>query len=127
MGRLVYIGEADGRLCDEAVDPDMSVNDDRGPSIDSMTSRSKAKGKAAESVLGGERLTGRVSRLAPCLSLESRIQAGGGPVPGGAELLNPRGNAGTLRPSQRVRTRGCWKQGRAIGSTFDRSAGRLTA
>lgn len=37
----------------------MSVNDDRGPSIDSMTSRSKAKDKAAGSVFGSERLAHR--------------------------------------------------------------------
>ena len=62
MTRLDDIGEADGWrcwLCDEAVDPDMSVNDDRGPSIDSMTSRSKAKGKATESIFGSERLAHR--------------------------------------------------------------------
>lgn len=48
MTRLDDVGEADGWrcwLCDEAVDPDMSVNDDRGPSIDSMTTRSKPKQK----------------------------------------------------------------------------------
>ena len=62
MSRLDEVGEADGWrcwLCDEAVDPEMSVNDDRGPSIDSMTSRSKAKGKAAESTFGSERLAHR--------------------------------------------------------------------
>jgi len=62
MTRLDDIAKADGWrcwLCDEAVDPEMSVNDDRGPSIDSMTSRSKAKGKSAESVFGIERLAHR--------------------------------------------------------------------
>jgi hypothetical protein len=37
----------------------MSVNDDRGPSIDSMSSRSKAKGKGTESIFGSERLAHR--------------------------------------------------------------------
>jgi hypothetical protein len=51
MGRLEDIGEQDGWrcwLCDEPVDADRSVNDDRGPSVDSrMTDRkAKAKGKA---------------------------------------------------------------------------------
>ncbi len=143
MSRLDEVGAADGWrcwLCDEAVDPQMSVNDDRGPSIDSMSSKGKAKGKGAESVFGTERLAhrgcntrkgavapvvnwapelfvsdpavivtsverlarkrgseamgrcptkadadaaaaglmDRVSRLAPGLQLESRIQAGGG-------------------------------------------------
>jgi hypothetical protein len=30
-------------LCDEAVDPEMSVNDGRGPSIDSRTTKAKSK------------------------------------------------------------------------------------
>ncbi|MEX1175065.1 MAG: hypothetical protein WEB51_05805 [Mycobacterium sp.] len=62
MTRLDDIGQADGWrcwLCDEAVDPDMSVNDDRGPSIDSMTTQRKAKGKAAEPLFGSERLAHR--------------------------------------------------------------------
>ncbi len=108
-GRLDDVGEADGWrcwLCDEAVDPDMSVNDDRGPSIDSMTTQRKAKGKGTESIFGTERLAhrgcntkkgavapivqwpnavaaaewlvDRLSRLAPSLHVQSRIQAGGG-------------------------------------------------
>lgn len=62
MTRLDNIGKADGWrcwLCDEAIDPEMSVNDERGPSIDSMTSRSKAKGRGTESVFGSERLAHR--------------------------------------------------------------------
>jgi len=62
MTRLDDVGNADGWrcwLCDEAVDPDMSVNDDRGPSIDSMTTRTKAKGKGADSPFGSERLAHR--------------------------------------------------------------------
>lgn len=62
MTRLDEIGKADGWrcwLCDDAVDPEMSVNDDRGPSIDSMTSRNKTKGKGLESVFGSERLAHR--------------------------------------------------------------------
>lgn len=37
----------------------MSVNDDRGPSIDSMTTARKAKGKGIESIFGSERLAHR--------------------------------------------------------------------
>lgn len=58
MTRLEDVGEADRWrcwLCDDAVDPAMSVNDDRGPSVDSMTSR--GKGKAT--VFGTERLAHR--------------------------------------------------------------------
>lgn len=46
---LDEIGARDGWrcwICDEAVDPDMSVNDSRGPSVDSLTTRAKpSKGK----------------------------------------------------------------------------------
>ena len=59
MSRLEEVGEADGWrcwLCDEPVDPEMSVNDPRGPSIDSLTTRSKAKKGKAEA---GERLAHR--------------------------------------------------------------------
>jgi hypothetical protein len=37
----------------------MSVNDDRGPSIDSMTTQRKAQGKGTESIFGSERLAHR--------------------------------------------------------------------
>jgi hypothetical protein len=66
--RLDEIGERDGWrcwLCDEAVDPDMSVNDPRGPSIDSRTTERKAKAKgtrtnsAAGAGTGQERLAHR--------------------------------------------------------------------
>ena len=48
MTSLDEVGEADGWrcwICDEPVDPDRSVNDDRGPSIDSLTTKAKSKGK----------------------------------------------------------------------------------
>jgi hypothetical protein len=48
MAHLSEIGEQDGWrcwLCDQPVDPDMSVNDPRGPSIDSRTTERKAKAK----------------------------------------------------------------------------------
>lgn len=59
MGRLEDIGDADGWrcwLCDEPVDPAMSVNDGRGPSIDLRTTKSKAR---AKSKVGQERLAHR--------------------------------------------------------------------
>ena len=63
MSRLDEVGEADGWrcwLCDEPVDPDMSVNDPRGPSIDLRTTKSKAKAKAkARGAEGQERLAHR--------------------------------------------------------------------
>ncbi len=50
MGALDIIGDRDGWrcwLCDEPVDPEMSVNDPRGPSIDQRVTKAKAKKKAA--------------------------------------------------------------------------------
>lgn len=52
MSRLDDIGERDGWrcwLCDEPVDPKMSVNDARGPSLDSRLTKAKSKGMAAGS------------------------------------------------------------------------------
>jgi hypothetical protein len=56
------IGEADGWrcwLCDEPVDPDMSVNDPRGPSVDTRTTKAKAKAKARSGGTGPDRLAHR--------------------------------------------------------------------
>jgi len=62
-GRLDQIGEADNWrcwLCDEPVDPHMSVNDPRGPSIDLRTTKTKAKAKAKSGGgAGQERLAHR--------------------------------------------------------------------
>jgi len=47
--RLDEVGDRDGWrcwLCDGPVDPDISVNDGRGPSIDSITTKAKKKGRA---------------------------------------------------------------------------------
>jgi hypothetical protein len=44
-------------VCDEPVDPEMSVNDARGPSIDSLST--KTKGKGASSAVGAQRLAHR--------------------------------------------------------------------
>ena len=51
MARLDEVGDREGWrcwICDDAVDPEMSVNDPRGPSVDSLTTpkRGKAKGGA---------------------------------------------------------------------------------
>jgi hypothetical protein len=64
--RLDEVGDRDGWrcwLCDEVVDPDMPVNDPRGPSIDARTTdrkaRSKGKGKGNDKGGGQERLAHR--------------------------------------------------------------------
>ncbi len=65
MGRLDELGDADGWrcwLCDQPVDPDMSVNDPRGPSADAIVTAAKAKGakqKGRTSAIGEERLAHR--------------------------------------------------------------------
>jgi hypothetical protein len=62
MANLTDVGEFDNWrcwLCDEPVDPDMSVNDSRGPSIDSLTTKSKSKSKNTTDVFGSERLAHR--------------------------------------------------------------------
>ena len=59
MSRLEDVGERDGWrcwLCDEPVDPAMSVNDPRGPSVDAVTTKAKSKGKGGAPV---ERLAHR--------------------------------------------------------------------
>ncbi|MEX0847895.1 MAG: hypothetical protein WD023_08960 [Ilumatobacteraceae bacterium] len=46
MSRVEEIGDRDQWrcwLCDEVVDPDMSVNDPRGPSVDSVTTKQRTK------------------------------------------------------------------------------------
>ncbi len=56
------VGERDGWrcwLCDEPVDPDRSVNDPRGPSVDAIVTKAKSKAKAGTSVVGATRLAHR--------------------------------------------------------------------
>ncbi|TQF65826.1 hypothetical protein FK531_20610 [Rhodococcus spelaei] len=51
MSKLDEVGERESWrcwLCDEPVDPDMSVNDPRGPSIDSIFAAKKGKGGGPE-------------------------------------------------------------------------------
>jgi hypothetical protein len=96
VSRLEEIAERDGWrcwLCDEPVDPTMSVNDARGPSVDSL-STGKARGKAG----AGERLAHRgcntkkgavkpvipwpsdlfVSDPAPLIGVSERLERKGG-------------------------------------------------
>lgn len=62
MGNLEDVAERDGWrcwLCDEPVDPAMSVNDSRGPSIDTCTTKAKAKAKTKGGGAPQERLAHR--------------------------------------------------------------------
>jgi hypothetical protein len=61
MSQLEEVGGRDGWrcwVCDEPVDPHASVNDARGPSVDSRTAKPAAK-KAGPDFAGGERLAHR--------------------------------------------------------------------
>ena len=61
MSSLHEVGERDGWrcwLCDEPVDPDASVNADRGPSVDGGAAP-KGKAKGRKDVAGAERLAHR--------------------------------------------------------------------
>ncbi|WP_372492152.1 hypothetical protein [Kineosporia corallincola] len=60
MSQLEDVGNQDGWrcwVCDEPVDPDASVNDDRGPSIDARTNKPRAK--VGADYAGAERLAHR--------------------------------------------------------------------
>jgi hypothetical protein len=62
VGRLEDVAEADGWrcwLCDEPVDPTMSVNDPRGPSVDTCITKAKAKGRSRSGATPPERLAHR--------------------------------------------------------------------
>lgn len=62
MADINEVGELDGWrcwICDEPVDPDLSVNHGRGPSVDSLVQKSKAKNKSRANVSGS-----RTERLA---------------------------------------------------------------
>ncbi len=70
MSTLSEVGDRDGWrcwLCDEQVDPEASVNADRGPSVDSGASSPKGKKKAAA---GPERLAHRT-----CNTRKGAVQA----------------------------------------------------
>jgi hypothetical protein len=54
VSRVEDVGAREGWrcwLCDQPVDRDMSVNDPRGPSVDSVTTRAKAGSKASKGVV----------------------------------------------------------------------------
>lgn len=69
MSRVDDVGDRDGWrcwLCDEPVDPQMSVNDLRGPSVDSIITKAKAKSKGpAEERLAHRGCNTRKGAVAP--------------------------------------------------------------
>lgn len=81
MSRLDEIAERDGWrcwLCDEPVDPAMSVNDPRGPSIDSVVTKAKSKANGNGPGAGQERLAHRACNtkkgaVAPVVTWPDRL------------------------------------------------------
>ncbi len=69
MSRVDDVGERDGWrcwLCDEPVDPQMSVNDPRGPSVDAVITKAKSKSKGvAEERLAHRGCNTRRGAVAP--------------------------------------------------------------
>ena len=71
MGKLDEVGDSDGWrcwLCDEPVDRQMSVNDARGPSIDSIVTKAKAKSAAAPERLAHRGCNTRKGAVTPVVS-----------------------------------------------------------
>ncbi|MDP8015638.1 hypothetical protein [Prescottella equi] len=68
MSNLQEIGDRDGWrcwLCDESVDPDMSVNDPRGPSVDGVATAKKSKAKAVQERLAHRACNTRKGAVKP--------------------------------------------------------------
>jgi hypothetical protein len=77
MSDLNEIGERDGWrcwLCDSAVDPEASVNSDRGPSVDSFAISKSKKGDVFQERLAHRECNTKKGKIAPV-------------VPWGAELF----------------------------------------
>ena len=92
MSDLNAVGDQDNWtcwLCDKPVDPDLSVNNDQGPSVDSYGAIRVKKGgreiiarcpDQQDAEEASAWLLDRISRLAPELNLSTQITAGGGQV-----------------------------------------------
>jgi hypothetical protein len=68
MSSLDEVGERDGWrcwLCDEPVDPDASVNSDRGPSVDSGATPKGARASAASERLAHRACNTRKGKVTP--------------------------------------------------------------
>jgi hypothetical protein len=79
MGRLEDLGDSDGWrcwLCDEPVDRTMSVNDPRGPSVDSRITKSKSKNSKSGPVqerLAHRACNTRKGAVAPVVAWPDRL------------------------------------------------------
>lgn len=111
MSTLNEVGTRDNWrcwLCDEPVDPEMSVNDSRGPSINSMTTKSKSKNKSSTDVFGAERLAHRdcntkKGAIAPVIEWPDHLfVVDPAPIVGSVERLSRKGGREVIArcPSQ---------------------------
>jgi hypothetical protein len=96
MSRLDEVAERDGWrcwLCDEPVDPQMSVNDDRGPSVDSLSTAKASKGKSVPTErLAHRGCNTRKGAIKPVVPWPSRLfVADPAPLIGVAERLGRKG------------------------------------
>ena len=96
MSRIDEVGERDGWrcwLCDEPVDPERSVNDDRGPSIDTRITKAKAKkGDAPTPRLAHRACNTGKGALAPVVAWPDRLLViDPAPIIASAERLSRKG------------------------------------
>ena len=96
MSRIDEVGERDGWrcwLCDEPVDPERSVNDDRGPSIDTRHTEAKAqKGDAPTHRFAHRACNTGKGALAPVVAWPDRLLViDPAPIIASAERLSRKG------------------------------------
>jgi hypothetical protein len=96
MSRLDEVAERDGWrcwLCDEPVDPRMSVNDDRGPSVDGLTTTKAGKGKSGTTErLAHRGCNSRKGAIKPVVPWPTRLfVADAAPLIGVADRLGRKG------------------------------------
>ena len=95
MSKLDEVAERDGWrcwLCDEPVDPAMSVNDDRGPSVDSLTTAKAAKGRTVPERLAHRGCNTKKGAIKPVVPWPSDLFVGDpAPLIGVSERLERKG------------------------------------
>ncbi|NKR71485.1 hypothetical protein GS492_02155 [Rhodococcus hoagii] len=95
MSNLQEIGDRDGWrcwLCDEPVDPDMSVNDPRGPSVDGVATAKKSKAKAVQERLAHRACNTRKGAVKPVVPWPDHLfVVGPAPIVGVVEQLGRKG------------------------------------
>jgi len=95
VSNLQEIGDRDGWrcwLCDEPVDPDMSVNDPRGPSVDGIATAKKSKAKAVQERLAHRACNTRKGAVKPVVPWPDHLfVVDPAPIVGVVEQLSRKG------------------------------------